>query len=229
MEVLSRHSEILERIKTAAVKAERKDTPELIAVSKFQSLEKILILYQDGQRVFGENYVQELIEKSEALQAQEIRDLSFHFIGHLQSNKVKLLLPHCSVIHSVDSWKLLSEIEKQAGKLSKKIRVCLQVNVDREESKNGFLEEDLKDLSTHASSLQWVEIAGLMTIPDPNLDSEQAFRKLSALSKKYAPLIGPELSMGMSDDFELAIKCGATSVRVGSALFGARDKPAGQK
>ena len=219
---MSIYLDVLAKIKSAAQSAGRSDLPELVAVSKFQPLEKIISLHEEGQKIFGENYVQELIEKKEKLNELGISDISFHFIGGLQRNKVKLLLPHVETIHSVDSFRLLEEINEQASKLGKKIKIYLQLNLDREDSKGGFVEEELLELSQNVVGYSFIQSLGFMAIPDPEKNTEIAFQSIQSLSKKYEVRVGPGLSIGMSQDFELAIQYGATSVRIGSALFGAR-------
>jgi pyridoxal phosphate enzyme (YggS family) len=213
--------EVLQKIEDASKQAHRNDVASLMAVSKFQPIEKMLELYHQGQRVFGENYVQELIEKKQRFEQLQLHDVDLQFIGHLQTNKVKALLPSISTIHSVDSIKLLDELEKRARELNKKIQIYLQVNIDREESKGGFAESDLPDLNRKVESLDFLIPAGLMCIPDPNRDPLQAFLKLKHALSLY-PNLGNRLSMGMSDDYVLAISAGSTMVRIGSALFGPR-------
>jgi len=215
------------KIEAAARSAGREDVPELVAVSKFQPLEKLRALYDQGQRVFGENYVQELIEKKKAFEAAGISDVDFQFIGHLQTNKVKLLLPFVDTIHSVDSFRLLDEIASRATALRKSVRVYFQINVDQEVSKGGFSEADLPALAQHftdcskARSTSLIPM-GLMCIPDPEKDPRGAFLRMRAWSSRWKEPLGGGLSMGMSDDFPLAIECGSTVVRIGSALFGTR-------
>jgi hypothetical protein len=223
VESLSSRQQIIDRIQIAGSKSPSGLQPQLIAVSKFQSDETIKVAYQEGQRIFGENYVQELLEKSSRL-LPELSEIEFHFIGRLQTNKVKSLLPHVTTIHSVDSLRLLQEIEKRAVALKKKIRVFFQVNIDHEETKGGFLEEDLIELSNLVPEMKWIVPAGLMAIPDPDRDPARAFEKMAMLSGRFGKTLGPGLSMGMSSDFELAISHGATHIRIGSALFGERPK-----
>jgi pyridoxal phosphate enzyme (YggS family) len=197
--------------------------PTLVAVSKRKSVDEILAVYHQGHRIFGENYVQELITKSEEIRSRGIQDLQFHFIGGLQRNKVRVLLPHASLIHSVDSIRLLEEIEKQTRAQAWTGGVLIQVNLDNEETKGGFSPDDLPALA------HWVErtrpqvlIQGLMCIPDPARDPSAAFAQLRQLRDQYAGQLGAGLSMGMSSDFADAIANGSTFVRVGSAIFGAR-------
>ncbi|NDG84087.1 MAG: YggS family pyridoxal phosphate-dependent enzyme, partial [Proteobacteria bacterium] len=211
-----------EKIHTATLRAGRSGEPLLIAVSKFQPLEKLLALYDEGQRDFGENYVQELCAKAEAFRDRGIRDVRFHFIGKLQRNKVKALLPEAAVIHSVDSIKLLREIEKRALEFALRPEVYFQINIDREATKSGFVEEDLPALREAVGELKCAVPAGLMAIPDPSRNPEEAFERMAQLSGEYGAVLGKGLSMGMSGDFERAIAHGSTVIRIGTALFGER-------
>ncbi|MBS1959388.1 MAG: YggS family pyridoxal phosphate-dependent enzyme [Bdellovibrionales bacterium] len=195
--------------------------PTLVAVSKTKSLDEILKVYHQGQKIFGENYVQELIEKSNAVRALGIKNLEFHFIGHLQRNKVKLLLPHVTAIHSVDSVKLFEEIEKHSADWNGGI--FIQVNIDDEASKGGFRPDEI---STFAD---WVEthqprtkILGLMCIPDPDKNPTRAFVHLAQLRDEAQGALGTRLSMGMTSDYLTAIEQGSTHLRIGSAIFGGR-------
>jgi pyridoxal phosphate enzyme (YggS family) len=207
----------------------------LVAVSKTKPVEDIKALYDLGQRDFGENYVQELVEKQALLPA----DIRWHFIGHLQSNKVKYIAPYVHLIHGVDSHKLLLEIDKQAKKNHRVINCLLQVHIAREETKFGFSEAELtevmEDLHKYKllGQLQQVNVKGLMgmasfTADEQHIQKEFMFLKL--LFDKYFPVresspSGAEpgiLSMGMSSDYRLAINCGSNMVRIGSLLFGTR-------
>lgn len=188
----------------------------LIAVSKKQPKEKIEALYKLGHRDFGENYVQELLKKDEDL--KHLEKIRWHFLGHLQRNKVKMLLPKINCLHTLDSIRLADEIEKHA---KKEIATFIQVNIDNEPSKSGVLVQDLEELIKHLEKKERIRVLGLMGIPSPE-NSHAAFQKLFELSQKFKGTIGEELSMGMSNDFEKAISCGATYVRVGTALFGER-------
>jgi pyridoxal phosphate enzyme (YggS family) len=219
-------TEVLQQIEAAARKAGRNDVPALMAVSKFQPFEKMHELYLQGQKVFGENYVQELIDKKQQFQAMKAEDADLQFIGHLQTNKVKSLLPYVTTIHSVDSLRLVEEIEKRAGALQKKIHCYFQINIDEEESKGGFREADLALLIEAISKTKWIIPAGLMCIPDPEKHVKNAFLHMKKLSESYVINLGAGLSMGMSSDYEVAIECGATVVRIGSALFGSRKNSA---
>jgi pyridoxal phosphate enzyme (YggS family) len=195
----------------------------LVAVSKTKPVEDIQALYDLGQRDFGENYVQELTEKAEILP----KDIRWHFIGHLQSNKVKYIAPFVHLIHGVDSPKLLQEINKQAEKNSRTIDCLLQVYIAKEETKFGLDETELTDLLTNQFAN--ATIRGLMGMASftENMDTVRSeFKYLKFLFDKYAILSGAKkdliLSMGMSSDYLIAIEEGSTMVRIGSLLFGAR-------
>jgi pyridoxal phosphate enzyme (YggS family) len=196
----------------------------LVAVSKQQGPEKIEALYRQGQRIFGENYVQELLGKWQALH-ERLPGIEFHFIGRLQTNKVKALIPAVSVIHSVDSVRLLREIDRRASEAGKTIGVYFQVNIDEEESKGGFSPGGLGELHEVLNDCPSVRGLGLMCIPDPERDPVSAFRRMVKLSSEHGTVLGTGLSMGMSGDYDTAIREGATVVRVGSLLFGERIRP----
>jgi pyridoxal phosphate enzyme (YggS family) len=198
----------------------------LVAVSKTKPVEDILELYQLGQRDFGENYVQELVEKQEQLP----KDIRWHFIGHLQSNKVKLITPFVSLIHSVDSKKLLKEINKQATKNERVVDCLLQVHIAKEETKFGLDEEELKEL--HAkdfTDLKNVGVKGFMGMASFTNDEKivrKEFQSLKTLFDQFPISHSPftTLSMGMSSDYKMAIEEGSNMVRIGSLLFGERAK-----
>jgi pyridoxal phosphate enzyme (YggS family) len=222
-DLLRRYSEIRTQVERAAAQAGRtKESVKLIAVSKVQPFEKIEALYHAGHRDFGENYAQELVEKSARARAAGFTEIRWHFIGHLQSNKVKMLLPHTSVIHGVSSLRLAEEISKRAENTP--IPVFLEVNVDGEESKSGVQISELRSLAEQVSSLPNIELRGLMCIPDPERAAgpREAFSKLAALERDLRPFTRGELSMGMTSDFTDAIAEGATCVRIGTAIFGDR-------
>ena len=200
----------------------------LVAVSKTKPNEAILELYELGQRDFGENYVQELVDKQAALP----KDIRWHFIGHLQSNKIKYIAPFVHLIHGVDSLKLLIEINKQAAKQNNIIHCLLQVHIAQEETKFGFNELELSELfDSDIAGLQHIVIAGLMgmaSFTENTAINRQEFKTLKALYDQYAVhqtsnIQFTTLSMGMSADYILAIEEGSNMVRVGSLLFGKRD------
>ena len=193
----------------------------LVAVSKMKPVEDIQALYELGQRDFGENYVQELVEKAARLP----NDIRWHYIGHLQSNKVKQIVPFVQLIHSVDSLKLAEEINKQSKKIDKQIDILLQVHIAEEETKFGLNEEELKELIDHLPSLTNIRFRGLMGMASFTSEHKQVikeFNNLYLLFIKYGPRKNGVLSMGMSGDYELAIEEGSTLVRVGSLIFGER-------
>lgn len=207
---------------------------QLVAISKYHPCEAIMEAYNAGQRVFGESHVQELLQKQPVLP----QDIQWHFIGHLQTNKVKYITPFVSLIHSVDSLKLLSEIDKQARKAGRVIDVLLQIYVAQEETKFGLSEEELIEtlntiFSQKAEGTTFsFRIIGLMcmatnTLDDTLIHSEFAyaheiFREVKDTYFKDEPSF-KELSMGMSDDYRIAIKEGTTMVRIGSYIFGERN------
>jgi PLP dependent protein len=194
----------------------------LVAVSKLKPASDIAKMYALGQRDFGENYVQELVEK----QAQLPADIRWHFIGHLQSNKVKYIAPFVHLIHSVDSERLLKEIDKQAAKNNRTVHVLLQVHIAEEETKFGFDEVEL--MAFDITQFKNVHIIGLMGMATFTDDKEKVKREFEHLQKIFTNFTIKKnsalttLSMGMSDDYALAISCGSNMVRIGSLLFGKR-------
>jgi hypothetical protein len=210
------------------IKAELNDKARFIAVSKTQSFDDILKLYETGQRDFGENYVQELVDKQSALP----KEIDWHFIGHLQSNKVKYIAPFVSLIQSVDSLKLLQEINKQALKYQRKINCLLQVHIAMEESKFGMDKAEIFDVLTKSESLENINISGLMgmaSFTDDTKKVKEEFRTLKALFNAIQPTKKPNcnitiLSMGMSGDYKMAMEEGSNMVRIGSLIFGERIK-----
>ena len=207
------------------IKAQIPENVELVAVSKFHPVEKIKEVYDCGQKVFGENKVQELLTKVNELPA----DIQWHLIGHLQTNKVKYIAPFIDTIQSVDSEKLLLEINKEAVKNNRKIKVLLQVKIAEEETKYGLEIAEAKEIFSNYLEHQYpnIEILGLMgmaTFTDNNNQVKSEFLVLKSLFDELSTFRKLEtLSMGMSDDFALAIECGSTSVRIGSAIFGVRN------
>lgn len=201
----------------------------LVAVSKTKSVAEIMQLYDAGQRDFGENKVQEMQEK----QAKLPQDIRWHLIGHLQTNKVKFIAPFVHLIHSVDSWKLLLEINKQAEKSKRVIDCLLQIHIAKEETKFGFNENELNLLLTDFSKadLKYVRICGLMGMATNTENESQIAQEFEQLHQLFVSLkqsyfsqmeCFKELSMGMSNDYKIALKHGATMVRIGSLLFGSR-------
>jgi len=204
--------------------AELGDSVVLVAVSKTKPIADILALYSEGQRDFGENYVQELVDKHSQLPA----DIRWHFIGHLQSNKVKVILPFVHLIHGVDSLRLLKEIDRLAAKTGRMAEVLLQVHVAREETKFGFDADELgqvmQTIEAAGDEYRHVRVRGLMGMASNTEDPavvKAEFRTLKTLLDRWFPA-GAILSMGMSGDYQLAVKEGSTMVRIGSLLFGKR-------
>ena len=207
------------------IKAQIPENVELVAVSKFHPVEKIKEVYDCGQKVFGENKVQELLTKVNELPA----DIQWHLIGHLQTNKVKYIAPFIDTIQSVDSEKLLLVINKEAAKNNRIIKVLLQVKIAEEETKYGLEIAEAKEIFSNYLEHKYpnIEILGLMgmaTFTDNKNQVKSEFLVLKSLFDELSTFRKLEtLSMGMSDDFALAIECGSTSVRIGSAIFGVRN------
>ena len=196
---------------------------ELVAVSKTKPIEDLETAYTAGQRIFGENKIQEMVSKWEQLP----KDIHWHMIGHVQTNKVKYMAPFVHLIHAVDSMKLLKEIQKQALKNNRIIRCLLQIRIAKEETKFGFPSEELDSLLETSKSLPNIAISGLMGMASFTGDKQQIrteFMSLAALFNKVTDLHkGCEiLSMGMSGDYEIAIEEGSNMIRVGSKIFGER-------
>ncbi|MBX2922638.1 MAG: YggS family pyridoxal phosphate-dependent enzyme [Chitinophagaceae bacterium] len=202
-----------------------KQNVALVAVSKTKPVDDIKALYDLGQRDFGENYVQEITEKHGSLP----EDIRWHFIGHLQTNKVKYIAPFVYMIHGIDSLKLLKEVNKQALKCNRIISVLLQVHIAKEETKFGLDENELMELLGQKHDLHNVEIKGLMGMASFTSDDKAVRQEFRYLTSIYDRLLSPPftlplttLSMGMSGDYRIAIEEGSTLVRVGSLLFGTR-------
>jgi len=202
------------------------DGVTLVAVTKFRSVETIKEAYDLGQRIFGENRVQELIAKQPLLPD----DIDWRLIGSLQTNKVKYIAPFISMIQSVDTLKLIQEINRQAEKCNRSIRVLLEVHIAKEDSKHGFSPEECRNLFSDGipgkfSNIQICGLMGMATFTDDREQTRREFRTLKHLFDEIRtmPSIDPsmfsELSMGMSDDYKIAIEEGATMVRIGSAIF----------
>ena len=202
----------------------------LVAVTKTKPISDLMQAYDAGFKIFGENYVQELVDK----QAQMPKDIEWNMIGHLQSNKVKYIAGFVSLVHSVDSFKLLAEIDKQAAKNQRVINCLLQVYIAQEDSKTGMTEAELIDLlaSDAFKALKNIKVVGLMGMASFVADEAQIRREFAALKKCFLQanamfgnttnLALKEISMGMSGDYKMAIEEGSTMIRVGSAIFGGR-------
>jgi pyridoxal phosphate enzyme (YggS family) len=210
--------------------AQNPSSVKLIVVSKTRSADEILQAYSTGHRYFGENRVQEIMNKKDVLPA----DIEWHLIGHLQSNKVKYIVPFISLIQSVDSYKLLKLIDSEAGKISKQVNCLLQIFIAREESKFGFSMDELSGMldSPEFHKLKHVKICGVMGMATFTSDKNQVrgeFRFLGECFKKLKNSYFAEdndfkeISMGMSDDYQIAVEEGSTMIRIGSNIFGERN------
>lgn len=229
VDVAANYRQILARIADAAARAGRDvDRIRLLAAAKSQSVEAIRTAVEAGVALIGENYVQEAQQKKQRLSVPA----EWHMIGHLQRNKVKTALEIFDVIESMDSVGLAHELDKEGHKRGKLVRTFIEVNLGGEESKSGVARENVAPLLEAAAKLSWVRIEGLMTVPpfrqNPE-DMRRYFRQLFNLKEKLAKLCLPnmdlkELSMGMTRDYPIAIEEGATIVRVGTALFGPRNR-----
>lgn len=197
----------------------------LVAVSKFQPVESLQIIYDAGQRVFGENRVQEMVEKKPQLPD----DIQWHCIGTLQTNKVKYIAPFVSLIHSVDSLKLLAEIDKQAKKNNRVIECLLEMFIAQEETKHGLSFAEAEEILAQQSTLPNIKIVGFMGMASNTDNKEQVRAEFKSLSAFYFRLYKlyklSTLSMGMSGDYKIAIEEGSNMVRVGSSIFGSRPHP----
>lgn len=200
----------------------------LVAVSKTKPVSDLMEAYEAGQRIFGENKIQEMTDKWEAMP----KDIQWHMIGHVQTNKVKYMAPYVSLIHGVDSLKLLQEINKQAAKNNRVIDCLLQVYIAEEESKFGLDEEELSEVLKHVqqdkNEMNHIRIVGLMGMATFTNNQSQIKKEFSRLKIIFDSIAIHNsqftiLSMGMSGDYELAIECGSTMVRIGSSIFGNRN------
>ena len=210
------------------IKSTLPSTVTLVAVSKTKPIPDLMEAYDAGQRIFGENKIQEMAEKWEAMP----KDIEWHMIGHVQTNKVKFMAPFVSLIHGVDSLKLLEEINKQAKKNNRIIDCLLQMYIAEEESKFGLDEEELNEIlaSEAFKEMKNIRIVGLMgmaTFTDNQKQIKKEFTHLKSIfdgmqSRKDTLQCVSTLSMGMSGDYQLAIECGSTMVRIGSSIFGGR-------
>tara|TARA_R100001369_G_scaffold26921_1_gene48612 strand:- start:7498 stop:8157 length:660 start_codon:yes stop_codon:yes gene_type:complete len=216
--------EISENIKK--YKAELGNEVTLVAISKTKPAEDLLEAYNAGQRVFGENKIQEMTEKWETLP----KDIEWHMVGHVQTNKVKYMAPFVSLIHAVDSLKLLKEINKEAKKNDRKIACLLQIKIAEEDTKFGLDAEEAKELLTSEkfSELKNIEVKGLMGMATYTEDEAVVRGEFDYLKSVYEDLKknNPHfeiLSMGMSGDYQVAMECGSNMVRIGSAIFGERN------
>jgi len=206
------------------------DGTKLVAISKYHPYSAIEEAYACGQRIFGENHVQELVQKESALP----KDIEWHFTGHLQTNKVKYIAPFISLIHSADSIKLLREIDKQGRRVGRRIRCLLELHIAAEETKYGFSPSDVRDLYSGnlLSELENVEVCGLMCMGTNTDDTNRIHTDFATAKSLFDEIRGKyysdgssfnELSMGMSDDYKIALEHGSTMVRIGTRIFGERE------
>ena len=211
------------------IKAQLPEHVTLVAVSKTKPIADLQEAYAAGQRIFGENKIQEMTEKWEQLP----KDIQWHMIGHVQTNKVKFMAPYVALIHGVDSLKLLEEINKQAAKNNRIIECLLQIHIAEEETKFGFDASELEAILDAATfqNLKNIKVIGFMgmaTFTEDNAQIQKEFQFLKYLFDQYQSVQWPNfqlqtLSMGMSGDYQLAIACGSTMVRIGSSIFGVRN------
>jgi PLP dependent protein len=204
----------------------------LVAVSKTRPVSDILEAYNTGHRLFGENRVQELLNKKDNLP----QDIDWHLIGHLQTNKVKLIVPFVSMIQSVDSYRLLAAVNSEAQKIDRIVNVLLQMHIAQEETKFGFSKNEIEEMIVSPGfwDMKFVRICGVMGMATFTDNTEQVRREFNSLAGNFSELKNKyfphdehfhEISMGMSGDYEIAVKEGSTIIRVGSLLFGSRAKP----
>lgn len=218
---------IAENIKQ--ILSELPDGVRLVAVSKFHPKEAIEEAYRAGQRIFGESKVQEMTGKYESLP----KDIEWHFIGHLQTNKIKYIVPYVALIHGIDSYKLLAEVNKQAIKANRVVNCLLQIHIAEEETKFGFSFDECREMleGEDWKTLKNIQLCGLMGMATNTADNEQIKKEFCLLNKFFKEVKNKwfdntvafkELSAGMSHDYHLAIESGSTLVRIGSKIFGDR-------
>ena len=211
------------------IKAQLPEGVSLVAVSKYHPVEQLQEAYAAGQRIFGESHAQELVAKAPLMPD----DVQWHFIGHLQRNKVRLIMPIVSLIHSVDSIRLLSTIDKEAARIGRSVDVLLQLHVAQEEAKSGFAVEELMQLAENGEfqPFKHVRYRGLMAMATFTTDTALIASEFARVASTYATLLEKQifpgadfnqLSMGMSDDWHIAVEHGATLVRIGTQIFGPR-------
>lgn len=223
-------NQIQQRIQYYTAQAQRPQSAvKLLAVSKTKTVEDIYQAYQAGQTAFGENYVQEGIDKIAYFQQQNI-ELEWHFIGPLQSNKTRLVAEHFDWMQTLDRIKIADRLNEQRPYYKAPLNVLIQINISDENSKSGITPNDMLELAKHIQNLPHLRLRGLMAIPAPTDDLQQQEHAFNAMNSLFIALQQalPEaqidtLSMGMTDDMASAIKCGSTMVRIGTAIFGARE------
>lgn len=211
------------------IKAQLPEGVSLVAVSKYHPVEQLQEAYAAGQRIFGESHAQELVAKAPLMPD----DVQWHFIGHLQRNKVRLIMPIVSLIHSVDSIRLLSTIDKEAARIGRSVDVLLQLHVAQEEAKSGFAVEEVMQLAENGEfqPFKHVRYRGLMAMATFTTDTALIASEFARVASTYTTLLEKQifpgadfnqLSMGMSDDWHIAVEHGATLVRIGTQIFGPR-------
>jgi pyridoxal phosphate enzyme (YggS family) len=227
------HNNIAERLTSAyqqmaeiTAKCQREaSTAQLIAVSKTKPVAAISEAYTAGQRAFGENYVQELVEKAQFF--QDKTDIRWHFIGPIQSNKTRDIAAYADVVHSIERAKIAERLAAQRSSNQAPLQVLIQINISGEASKSGVLPTEMLMLAKVIADLPQLELIGLMAIPEPAIagDNSQAFQAMAELSKQLTAIYpqANQLSMGMSDDWQQALTFGATMIRLGTAIFGHRE------
>lgn len=221
---------IQHRIEAACQQAGRaSNAVRLLAVSKTKSVAEISTAFEAGQSAFGENYVQEGVDKIQYFQAQGLQ-LEWHFIGPLQSNKTRLVAEHFDWIQTLERAKIADRLNEQRPADKAPLNVLIQINISDEETKSGISPHEMLNLAKHIENLPHLRLRGLMAIPAPTeniAEQESAFKKMAALFEQLKQAFPAQpidtLSMGMTDDMPSAIKCGSTMVRIGTAIFGARD------
>ncbi len=222
--ISNRLQDILATIQLAKLANHRAQSVNLLAVSKAQSALAIREAYAAGQKLFGENYLQEALDKQSQLADLAIE---WHFIGPIQSNKTQLIAQHFNWVHSIDRLKIAQRLNDARPETLAPLQVCIQVNISNEESKSGVTQQELETLASAISKLPRLKLRGLMAIPEPSNDNNKQRIQFKQVRECYDALLEKgftldTLSIGMSDDFRIAIEEGATIVRIGSALFGAR-------
>ena len=214
----------------AAIRATLPKGVTLVSVSKFHPVEAIEEAYAVGERDFGESHVQELMRKYEALP----KDIRWHMIGHLQTNKVRAIVPFIHLIQSVDSLRLIETIQKEAARIDRTVNILLEVHVAKDETKSGFLPDELPEaleLLRHTPNIRVLGLMAMATLTDDEQEIRRCFRTAKQLLDKcqlsiikcQLSIINYQLSLGMSDDYRIAIEEGSTMVRIGSSIFGERD------
>ena len=222
--ISNRLQDILATIQSAKLVAHRTQPVNLLAVSKAQSTSAIREAYVAGQKLFGENYLQEALDKQSQLADLAIE---WHFIGPIQSNKTQLIAQHFDWVHSIDRLKIAQRLNDARPATLAPLQVCIQVNISNEESKSGVTQQELETLAKAISLMPQLKLRGLMAIPEPSTDNNKQRLQFKQVRECYDALLAKgfsldTLSIGMSDDYPIAIEEGATIVRIGSALFGAR-------